>query len=220
MPRRRKDAPQTSRRFRDRVRELRRVRAGDLQPHPKNWRLHDERQREAMAAALEEIGWAGASIVRELPDGTLQIVDGHLRAEMAPDEIVPVLVVDLDDVEAEKALATHDAITLLADTDAERLRELSAALENPVLRNALEDLANRPPIAAEAATDVPLDLDEESIAQAAEESPEWSDDERDPNEVEAAPEYSVVVRCDSESHQRELFERLVAEGRDCRLLVL
>ena len=41
------------------------------------------------------------SLVRELPDGAFQIVDGHLRAETTPDSIVPVLVVDLDDEEAE-----------------------------------------------------------------------------------------------------------------------
>ena len=26
--------------IRDRIKELRRVRAGDLKPHPKNWRVH------------------------------------------------------------------------------------------------------------------------------------------------------------------------------------
>lgn len=81
--------------IRDRIKELRRVRAGDLVPNPKNWRKHPESQQNALRGVLAEIGYADALIVRELPDGRLMIVDGHLRAETTPDQIVPVLVVDL-----------------------------------------------------------------------------------------------------------------------------
>ena len=43
--------------IRDRVKELRRVKAGELRPHPKNWRVHPQAQRaqhmldQAMRAA-------------------------------------------------------------------------------------------------------------------------------------------------------------------------
>jgi hypothetical protein len=53
-------------------------------------------------------------MVRELPDGALQIVDGHVRAETTLDSVVPVLVVDLDDNEAEKVLATFDPLAAMA----------------------------------------------------------------------------------------------------------
>ena len=49
-------------------------------------------------------------MVRELPNGSLQIVDGHLRAETTPNALVPVLVVDLDDKDADKVLATFDPL--------------------------------------------------------------------------------------------------------------
>jgi len=39
--------------IRDRIKELRRVRAGDLQPHPKNWRTHPEEQN-ALRGILAE----------------------------------------------------------------------------------------------------------------------------------------------------------------------
>jgi hypothetical protein len=94
--------------IRDRIKDLRRVRAGDLRPHPKNWRTHPEEQQNALRGLLAEVGYVDALIVRELPDGSLQIVDGHLRAETTPDAQVPVLVVDLDDKEADKVLATFD----------------------------------------------------------------------------------------------------------------
>lgn len=42
--------------IRDRIRELRRVRAGDLLPNPKNWRTHPKAQREALQGLLAEPG--------------------------------------------------------------------------------------------------------------------------------------------------------------------
>ena len=96
--------------IRDRIKELRRVRAGDLRPHPKNWRTQPEEQQNALRGILAEVGYVDALMVRELPDGSLQIVDGHLRAETTPDSDVPVLIVDLNDAEAEKVLATFDPL--------------------------------------------------------------------------------------------------------------
>lgn len=72
--------------IRDRVKELRRVRAGDLAPSPKNWRTHPPAQQDALRGALAEIGYADALLARELPGGGLELVDGHLRAETTPDE--------------------------------------------------------------------------------------------------------------------------------------
>src|SRR6187401_2079322 len=99
--------------IRDRIKDLRRVRAGDLRPHPKNWRTHPEAQQNALRGILAEVGFVDALMVRELPNGALQIVDGHLRAETTPDSAVPVLVVDLDDNEAEKVLATFDPLSVV-----------------------------------------------------------------------------------------------------------
>ena len=67
--------------IRDRIKELRRVRARDLVPHEKNWRVHTKAQTAALRGLLSEIGYADALLARELPDGRLQLVDGHLRAE-------------------------------------------------------------------------------------------------------------------------------------------
>ena len=108
----------------DRVRELRRVRAGDLVPHPKNWRLHPEQQRAALRGILKEVGYCSALTARELPDGRLQLIDGHLRAETTPDEEVPVLVVDVSELESDKLLMTLDPLAALADTNERALEQL------------------------------------------------------------------------------------------------
>jgi DNA modification methylase len=81
-------------------------------------------------ALLEEIGYADAVLVRELEDGRLMVVDGHLRAEITPDAIVPVLVLDLNEEEADKLLLTLDPLAAMAEADAERIKTLLQSVQN------------------------------------------------------------------------------------------
>src|SRR3970040_1707564 len=116
--------------IRGRIKELRRVRAGDLRPHPKNWRTHPEDQQNALRGILAEVGFVDALMVRELPDGSLQIVDGALRGADTPeDALVRVLFVDLDDKEAEKVLATFDPLGAMAEPDEAQLTALLKGIE-------------------------------------------------------------------------------------------
>jgi DNA modification methylase len=129
--------------IRDRIKDLRRVRAGDLRPHPKNWRKHPEEQQNALRGILAEVGFVDALMVRELPDGGLQIVDGHLRAETTPDAEVPVLVVDLDEAEADKVLATFDPLAAMAEPDEAQLEALLKGIstDSEALAELLDQLA-------------------------------------------------------------------------------
>jgi len=129
--------------IRNRIKELRHVRAADLRPHPKNWRKHPEAQQNALRGVLAEVGFVDALMVRELPDGSLQIVDGHLRAETTPEAMVPVLVVDLNDAEAEKVLATFDPLAAMAEPDEALLEALLKGIEtdSDALAALLDDLA-------------------------------------------------------------------------------
>src|SRR6266404_5576577 len=67
--------------IRDRIVELRRVPARELRPNPKNWRSHPAAQQDALKGLLAELGYCDAVIARPLPDGSLQLIDGHLRCE-------------------------------------------------------------------------------------------------------------------------------------------
>jgi len=129
--------------IRDRVSELRRVRAGDLIPNPLNWRKHPKAQADALRGVLSEIGYAGALLARETPDG-LQLIDGHLRAETTPDQEVPVLVLDVDEREAKKLLATVDPLGAMAETDDAMLAELlkDVDTDSEAVRSMLDDLAD------------------------------------------------------------------------------
>jgi DNA modification methylase len=128
--------------IRDRVMDLKRVRARDLVPNPKNWRRHPKVQADALRGLLGEIGNADALLVRELPDGRLQLIDGHLRAETMPDEEVPVLVLDLNEAEADKVLLTLDPLASMAFADSERLGALldSVRTDDPAIQVLLDDL--------------------------------------------------------------------------------
>jgi hypothetical protein len=185
--------------IRDRIKEFRRVEAGRLRPNPKNWRTHPQAQRDALKGVLAEVGYADALLVRELPDGSLELIDGHLRAETTPDQAVPVLVLDVNDEEAAKLLAVLDPLADMAVADGPLLADLleQVETENEAVRAMFDQLlaAHEPPRAVE--------------EQAAE-----------PPEVEIREAYQVVVECRDESQQREVYERLTGEGLRCRLMML
>ena len=128
--------------IRDRIKELRRIKASDLKPNLKNWRTHPQEQRDAMKGALKEIGFAGAELCRELEDGTLQLIDGHLRAEIAGDAEIPVLILDVSEEEAETLLLTFDPIGAMAGRDERILAELveSVQLSSASLRKMVDDM--------------------------------------------------------------------------------
>src|ERR1700687_5432546 len=115
--------------IRDRIKELRRVPARELLPNPKNWRTHPVAQQDALKGLLAELGYCDALIARELPDGTLQLIDGHLRCETTPDLVVPVLVLDVSEDEADKLLATLDPLASLAEANREALTSLLATVD-------------------------------------------------------------------------------------------
>lgn len=130
--------------IRDRIVELRRVRAADLAPNPKNWRKHPKAQADALRGVLAEVGYADALLARQLPDGRLMLVDGHLRAETTPDADVPVLVLDVTEAEADKILLTLDPLAAMAEADADALSSLLAGFEtdSEAVRKMLSDLSD------------------------------------------------------------------------------
>jgi len=129
--------------IRDRVKEFRRVKASDLLVNPKNWRTHPQEQFDALHSVLSDIGFAGAELVRELPDGSLELIDGHARKSIAGDAVVPVLVLDVDEAEADKLLATLDPLSAMAGVDGQKLNDLLLSFEsaNDSLKSMLAELA-------------------------------------------------------------------------------
>ena len=121
--------------IRDRIQSLKRVRAGDLRPNPKNWRVHPESQQNAVRGILAEVGYVDALLVRETSAG-LEIIDGHLRAETTPDAMVPVLVVDL----AQLVAANHHGFLLARFEE----RILGLCLQAAEMERLLEQIDHDP----------------------------------------------------------------------------
>lgn len=129
--------------IRDRIVELRRVPASELRPNPKNWRTHPQAQADALRGVLAEVGIADAVLARELDDGSLMLLDGHLRVETMGDQILPVLVLDVNEKEGDKVLATLDPLAAMAEADATKLDAILRDVDtgSPELQQMLSDLA-------------------------------------------------------------------------------
>jgi len=159
--------------IRNRVRELRLVRASELLPNSKNWRRHPAEQAAALRGLLAEIGYADVLIARDTPDG-LALIDGHLRAETTPNMMVPVVIVDLTEEEADKLLLTGDALTGMAVADAKQVQALLATLqfENESIGALLEKIAGEAALAA-INSNLRLDAPEPQIDKAADLQRKW-----------------------------------------------
>jgi DNA modification methylase len=147
---------ETAKEIRDRVVELKRVRARDIVPNPKNWRRHPKIQADALRGLLNEIGIADVLLARKLPDGSLQLIDGHLRKEIMPNEELPVLILDLDEAEADKLLLSLDPLAGMAAADGERLQALldSVRTDNPAIQALLDHLRAQERLALENLNDL------------------------------------------------------------------
>jgi hypothetical protein len=95
-----------------------------LLANPGNFRAHPGRQREALIALLDEVGFVAPVIVNRT---TGHLVDGHLRVELAlsrDEKAIPVSYVELTEDEERLVLATYDSVGDLAFSDKDRLRDL------------------------------------------------------------------------------------------------
>jgi len=114
-----------------------------LLANPANWRVHPKAQQEALAGALDTVGWVQQVLVNRRSGF---VVDGHARVALAltrGEATVPVLYVDLEPDEEALVLATLDPIGAMATRDEEKLRALLAevTVDDAGLRRLLADMA-------------------------------------------------------------------------------
>jgi hypothetical protein len=170
------------------------VRAGDLIPHPNNWRRHPPQQRRALEDSLTELGDIRSLLGYRLADGRIQLIDGHLRRDIDPERLVTVELVDLTEEEAAKALLTLDPLAALAETDSQAVHLLTANLktESASLHALWQGLK-----------------EDEPVGQAIDQTDDAPPIER----------FLVLIECTSEAQQIELLERFNGEGLRCKAIV-
>lgn len=128
---------------RNRIVEMREVPASALKANPSNWRVHPPFQKRVMGEIFEAIGNVDVLKAVETPDGLI-LIDGHLRAEVAGDEVVTVAVLDLDAQEQAQVLATFDPLAAMAQRSQDAYLALASQIENPPadIARVLEAVAN------------------------------------------------------------------------------
>ncbi len=113
--------------------------------------------------------------------------------------MVPVLVLDVDELEADKILLTLDPLAGMATTSHAQLNSLLAEVET-------ESTAVRALV--------------DNIAREYGEAEELVRTVADRPEVVVPESYQVVVECRDEEDQQTIFERMRSEGYKCRVLTL
>jgi hypothetical protein len=98
---------------------------GQLDAHPRNWKLHPGEQLDALESGIKRVGWAGALLFNER---TGRLLDGHGRRERFKGKgAVPVLVGSWDEAAEAEVLATLDPLGWMARTDGAAFDQLTAA---------------------------------------------------------------------------------------------
>jgi hypothetical protein len=186
----------TGQAIRDRIRDFRRVPAGELLDHDGNPRRHPQAQRDALRGVLEQVGIAAALVAyhSKRNGGQLTLIDGHLRKQDF-DLDWPTLILDVSDEEADLLLATHDPLGVLAEYDKPKLDALlqEVRAKSPAVVGMLKELAAK---AGEGA----------------------NKGEKQKAPVLPPERFEVLVECQDEGHQREVYDRLTTEGLKCRVL--
>lgn len=178
--------------IKDRIVGLERVTAKTLVPHAMNWRTHSKKQQDTLKGLLADVGYAVPIIAHRLPDGRLRIIDGHLRAETLPDALIPVVVLDVTEEEADLLLASIDPLSSLAGQDDAKIAELLAGVhtDSAAVQAMLAALYKLP-------------------------------EEGGPGEepIVVPEKFEVLLTCDSEKQQAELLEEFAVRGLTCRSLI-
>jgi len=170
---------------------------------PRNARTHDEDNLAAVEYSLGRYGQRKPIIVNrrnsEIEAGNATLLGAQRRGWTH----IAVVWVD-DDPGTQTGYALADNRTAeLADWDDLLLAELVAELEE-------QDKAGRQDLLESLRW-------EEFLAEAEDDEPA----EGGGGDAETVPSsYEVVVKCDGENQQRELFDQLKSEGWECRLLTL
>lgn len=171
-----------------------------LRPFEGNPRKISQKGLEKLQRSIEEFGFVNPILVQA---GTRMVIAGHQRlkaAELAGMDKVPVIFLDLDDVTAKAYNIADNRLQDEAEWDFGPLADLLAELDN-------------------GAVDLTLTgFDPDEIERMMNWTPDGEKRQEEP--VQWVGRFEVVVECEDEKQQQEVYERLTREGYSCRVLTL
>ena len=167
-----------------------------LIPYARNAKKHDASQVAKLAGSIREFGFNNPVLI----DKDNGIIAGHGRVMAAQSlglETVPCIRLGhLTD--------TQRRAYILADN---RLAEIGGGWDEEMLKLELADLAA-------------LDVDVAEIGFGAEDladvQPEEEEDKSDNSNF--TEQYAVTVICKDEAHQRKIYDKLTADGLECKVV--
>jgi len=165
--------------------------------HPHNPRLHPKVQRDALDAAIRELGYIKSVVVNKR---TGHVIDGHLRLEKAiadGQDRISVEYVDLSEEEESQAIAIMDPMAGMAQIDAANLDLLlrDFSTDEAAIQEMLDSIAKK------------AGLYDDEI------------EEPDTTEPEEEKKWILQVVCDTKEDHDMLLERLTEDGYICSSLV-
>jgi ParB-like chromosome segregation protein Spo0J len=171
------------------------LKTSDLIPYARNAKKHDASQVAKLAGSIREYGFNNPVLI----DKDNGIIAGHgrvLAAQSLALESVPCIRLGhLTD--------TQRRAYILADN---RLAEIGGGWDEEMLKLELADLAALDVDVAEIGFGV------EDLAEVPEEEEEKSTDGN------FAEQYAVTVICKDEAHQRKIYDKLTADGLECKVV--
>ena len=165
-----------------------------IKPYPKNPRINDDAV-DKVAASIKEFGFKNPIIV----DKNMVIIAGHTRLKAAKKlklKSAPVIVAD--DLSNEQVRAFR-----LADNKTAELSSWS----NNLLSEELEDIQDfdMSAFGFDYGVDCENELDLEN--------------ETEHSDHECVQKYIVVIDCEDENEQEAVYDKLLSEGYNCRVLM-
>ena len=167
-----------------------------LIPYARNAKKHDASQVAKLAGSIREFGFNNPVLI----DADNGIIAGHGRVLAAHSlhlETVPCIRLGhLTD--------TQRRAYILADN---RLAEIGGGWDEEMLKLELADLAA-------------LDVDVAEIGFGAEDLADVQPEEEEEKNDNAnfAEQYAVTVICKDEAHQRKIYDKLTADGLECKVV--
>jgi ParB-like chromosome segregation protein Spo0J len=171
------------------------LKTSDLIPYARNAKKHDAAQISKLCGSIKEFGFTNPVLI----DKDNGIIAGHgrvLAAQSLALETVPCIRLGhLTD--------TQRRAYILADN---RLAEIGGGWDEEMLKLELADLAA-------------LDVDVAEIGFGAEDLAEVPEEEEEKStDGNFAEQYAVTVICKDEAHQRKIYDKLTADGLECKVV--
>ena len=200
----------------------------DITPYDKNHKFHDDEQIQDLMKIIEAYGYSVPIVV----DKHGVIINGHGRFEalkrLGKTQTSVIVKRDLSDEQVAAMRLSDNLIARRGKIDTDLVRESVIDLAELGIDLSLMGFDGKEIETINADWLQPIDLEIDAlIAQASEKKPEPAS-AHTPESIQAMrdreqdyePSYQVVIVCSGEAEQRDVYEKMTAEGRECRVQTL